>query len=80
MCVCSPEPVWLRSISAGLCGFRPRKDSGVFAKPGGERPERGKKITEVSIQLRIEQVINSTDLYVQTWHEQWNISSSLAVF
>lgn len=37
-CVVSPEPVWLSIISAGLWGFRPRKDSGVFANPGGDRP------------------------------------------
>lgn len=41
MCVCkaSPEPVWLSSISAGLWGFKPRKDSGVLASPGGDRPK-----------------------------------------
>lgn len=34
-----PEPVWFRWISAGLCGFNPRADSGVLARPGGDRPE-----------------------------------------
>lgn len=34
-----PEPVWLRWISAGLCGFNPRAESGVLARPGGDRPE-----------------------------------------
>lgn len=54
VCMCSPEPVWLRRISAGLCGFRPRKDNGVLAKPGGERPKRERRLVdrEVSGQLR----------------------------
>lgn len=47
LCVCvfkaSPEPVWLSSISAGLWGFKPRKDSGVLASPGGDRPKATQK-------------------------------------
>ncbi len=47
VCKTSPEPVWLSSISAGLWGFKPRKDSGVLASPGGDRPKATQSTEEM---------------------------------